>query len=54
MESVSAPAGDSWGEDDNPSRYDVYAREYPGYRETSQDPLEPPGFRRAPRVSISM
>jgi SAM-dependent methyltransferase len=37
MESLPAPADDSWGEDDNPLRYDAYAREYPGYRETSRD-----------------
>lgn len=29
--------GDSWGEDDNPRRYDAYAREYPSYRRTSRD-----------------
>jgi SAM-dependent methyltransferase len=32
-----APADDVWGEDDNPRRYDTYAREYPSYRETSRD-----------------
>ncbi len=37
METLPGPAGDSWGEDDNPRRYDVYAREYPNYRETSRD-----------------
>jgi SAM-dependent methyltransferase len=37
MESLPAPAGDSWGEDDNPRLYDAYAREYPSYRETSRD-----------------
>jgi len=37
VESLAAPAGDSWGEDDNPRRYDAYAREYPSYRETSRD-----------------
>jgi SAM-dependent methyltransferase len=37
MEAIPAPADDSWGEDDNPRRYDAYAREYPGYRETSRD-----------------
>lgn len=31
------PGDDSWGEDDNPRRYDAYAREYPNYRETSRD-----------------
>jgi SAM-dependent methyltransferase len=28
---------DSWCEEDNPRRYDAYARAYPNYRETSQD-----------------
>jgi SAM-dependent methyltransferase len=37
MESPSRLAGDSWGEDDNPRRYDAYAREYPSYRVTSRD-----------------
>src|SRR5579871_6196046 len=37
MGSVVPPAGDSWGEDDNPRRYDAYAREYPNYQETSRD-----------------
>lgn len=37
METLPAPGGDIWGEDDNPRRYDAYAREYPGYRETSRD-----------------
>ncbi len=37
METRPAPAGDIWGEDDNPRRYDAYARQYPGYRETSRD-----------------
>ena len=37
MGSVASPAGDSWGEDDNPRRYDAYAREYPNYQETSRD-----------------
>lgn len=40
MESLPTPADDSWGEDDNPRRYDAYAREYPGYRETSRDLIE--------------
>jgi len=31
------PAGDSWGEDDNPRRYDEYARQYPSYPQTSRD-----------------
>jgi SAM-dependent methyltransferase len=39
METLPGPAGDIWGEDDNPRRYDAYAREYPGYRETSRDPI---------------
>jgi SAM-dependent methyltransferase len=34
---MGTPAGDSWGEEDNPRRYDAYAREYPNYRETSRD-----------------
>jgi SAM-dependent methyltransferase len=37
VETPPAPAGDIWGEDDNPRRYDAYAREYPNYRETSRD-----------------
>ena len=37
VEILAGPAGDSWGEDDNPRRYDAYAREYPSYRETSRD-----------------
>ncbi len=37
METFPIAAGDSWGEDDNPRRYDAYAREYPGYRESSRD-----------------
>ncbi len=37
MESLPTPADDSWGEEDNPRRYDAYAREHPGYRETSRD-----------------
>jgi len=37
METLPGSAGDSWGEDDNPRRYDAYAREYPNYRETSRD-----------------
>jgi SAM-dependent methyltransferase len=37
MTTLPAPAGDIWGENDNPRRYDAYAREYPGYRETSRD-----------------
>src|SRR5947209_7190792 len=37
MATVAGPADDGWGEDDNPRRYDAYAREYPGYRETSRD-----------------
>jgi SAM-dependent methyltransferase len=37
MGSISAPIGDSWGEDDNARRYDAYAREYPGYQEASRD-----------------
>ncbi len=37
MEIPRAPAGDIWAEDDNARRYDAYAREYPGYRETSRD-----------------
>src|ERR1700689_151182 len=36
-EALPVVAGDSWGEDDNPWRYDVYARKSPGYRETSRD-----------------
>jgi SAM-dependent methyltransferase len=44
--SVASPAGDSWGEDDNPRRYDAYAREHPNYSETSRDLVQltlPPG-----------
>ncbi len=37
MATVAGPASDGWGEDDNPRRYDAYAREYPAYRETSRD-----------------
>ena len=37
VEILPGPAGDTWGEDDNPRRYDAYAREYPSYRETSRD-----------------
>jgi len=37
MEGIPGPAGDSWGEGDNPRRYDAYAREYPAYQETSRD-----------------
>jgi SAM-dependent methyltransferase len=37
METLPIAADDSWGEDDNPRRYDAYAREYPGYRESSRD-----------------
>jgi SAM-dependent methyltransferase len=37
MGTIPAPGGDSWGDDDNPRRYDAYARDYPGYRETSRD-----------------
>jgi SAM-dependent methyltransferase len=37
MGTLPAPTGDDWGEDDNPLRYDAYAREYPNYRETSRD-----------------
>lgn len=37
MESVPAPAHDSWGEVDNPRRYDAYARQYPNYREPGRD-----------------
>lgn len=37
MDTLPGPGGDIWGEDDNPRRYDEYAREYPGYRETSRD-----------------
>lgn len=37
MEALPTPADDFWAEDDNPRRYDAYAREYPGYRETSRD-----------------
>lgn len=37
MDTLPAPGGDIWGEDDNPRRYDAYAREYPGYRQTSRD-----------------
>jgi hypothetical protein len=37
METFPVAAGDSRGEDDNPRRYDAFAREYPGYRETSRD-----------------
>lgn len=40
MERLPTPADDSWGYDDNPRRYDAYAREYPGYRETSRDLIE--------------
>ena len=40
MENLPAPAADSWGEDDNPRRYDAYAREYPSYRDTSRDLVE--------------
>ena len=34
---MAAPTEDSWGEDDNPRRYDAFAHEYPNYRETSRD-----------------
>ena len=37
MEGVPTHADDGWGEDDNPRRYDAFAREYPNYRETSRD-----------------
>jgi SAM-dependent methyltransferase len=37
MGSRRTTAGDSWGDEDNPRHYDAYAREYPSYRETSQD-----------------
>lgn len=37
MDTLPAPDGDIWGEDDNPRRYDAYAREYPGYQKTSRD-----------------
>jgi SAM-dependent methyltransferase len=37
MESLPAAAVDIWGEEDNARRYDVFAREYPNYRETSRD-----------------
>ncbi len=37
MESLRAAAADIWGEEDNARRYDAFAREYPNYRETSQD-----------------
>jgi SAM-dependent methyltransferase len=37
MGTLLTPAEDGWGEDDNARRYDAYAREYPGYRETSRD-----------------
>jgi SAM-dependent methyltransferase len=34
---MGTPVEDSWGEDDNPRRYDAYARGYPNYQETSRD-----------------
>jgi SAM-dependent methyltransferase len=34
---MATPIDDSWADDDNPRRYDAYAREYPNYRETSRD-----------------
>lgn len=37
MATVSVPADDVWGEDDNARRYDAYARRYPNYRDTSRD-----------------
>jgi SAM-dependent methyltransferase len=37
MDSLPAAAADVWGEEDNARRYDAFAREYPNYRETSQD-----------------
>ncbi|HET7015128.1 MAG TPA: methyltransferase domain-containing protein [Streptosporangiaceae bacterium] len=37
MGNAASLTGDSWGEDDNPRRYDAYAREYPSYQETSRD-----------------
>jgi SAM-dependent methyltransferase len=37
METRPTPSDDHWGEDDNAHRYDAYAREFPSYRETSQD-----------------
>jgi SAM-dependent methyltransferase len=37
VDSVPAPAPDIWGEEDNARRYDVFARQYPNYRETSRD-----------------
>jgi trans-aconitate methyltransferase len=40
MENLPTSAADSWGEDDNPRRYDAYAREYPSYRDTSRDLVE--------------
>jgi hypothetical protein len=41
MGPLPAPADDCWGENDNPRRYDAYAREYPSYRETSRDLIAP-------------
>jgi SAM-dependent methyltransferase len=37
VESVSGPEGDVWGEDENARRYEAYAQEFPGYRETSRE-----------------
>jgi ubiquinone/menaquinone biosynthesis C-methylase UbiE len=37
VETLPTPTGDIWGEDDNPRRYDAYAREYSADRETSRD-----------------
>lgn len=37
MGTIPEQIADIWGEDDNARRYDAYARQYPSYRETSQD-----------------
>jgi SAM-dependent methyltransferase len=55
MGTLPAPAGDSWGADDNPRRYDAYARAYPNYRETSRDLVEvalPPAEAGLPDAAV--
>ena len=53
---TSPAAGDIWGEDGNPARYGAWARDYPGYRETSRDlvrltlPLDLPAASASARV----
>ncbi len=37
MGTLDTASADSWGEDDNARHYDAYARDYPNYRQTSQD-----------------